>query len=107
MAARFYKGASIQATRDVTPAGRQSPRTNTMKGMPGRIAGGGSATNILTAKGGAGPKREGAIGQKGGAHRANNQSGRGTTTKSYRAASTGHPGRIESLIGKARMSTEK
>lgn len=80
---------------------------NTMKGMPGRIKVAGSASNILTGKGGSGPKREGPIGQKGGLHRANNQSGRGTTTKSYRAASTGHPGRVERLIGHARMSTEK
>ena len=80
---------------------------NTMKGMPGRIkvAGKTSAAGLKGA-GHTGPKRAGPIGQKGGPHRANNQTGMGTT-RSYRAASTGHPGRIERMIGHAKMSTEK
>lgn len=79
---------------------------NTMKGMPGRIKVAGTTSSAGLKGPSVGPHKGGPIGQKGGAHRANHQSGIGTT-KNYRAASTGHPGRIERLAGKARMSTEK
>ena len=81
---------------------------NTMKGMPGTINATAhrDSSDTLTGKG-FGPKREGPIGSKGGAHRANKQNGRGSTDPSYRASSTGHPGRIEKLFGKAKSSWEK
>jgi hypothetical protein len=79
---------------------------NTMKGMPGRIKVAGGCKNILKGPH-VEPHKGGPIGSKSGAHRANDQRGAGTTAKSYRATSTGHPGRVERLVGHAKMSTEK
>lgn len=106
MAARFYKGASVEQTNKLSAAHKvPPPQSNTMKGMPNPIGVAGHAKNILTSKGGAGPKREGPVGSRGGSHIS--RSGRGTTTSNYRAASTGHPGRMEKLVGHCKMSSEK
>ena len=78
-----------------------------MKGMPGPIKTGQSAsTGGAKGGSGAGPKREGPIGKRGSSGPFPSTA-RGTMTRSYKAASTGHPGRIESLRGHAKTSYEK
>ena len=116
MAARFYSGASLKATRTISS---QNPKTGQqgrgMKaGIPGFIKTGQDASQGgLTNSTGIGPHKPGPVGQKGGAHRANKQSGRGSTDKSYRATSTGPAGKIvrsgkmESLRGHALTSSER
>ena len=120
MAVRFYKGASLQTTRSINQKGKSpAVQSNSMKGMPGRIDTAQKRDSSDTLNGPAiKVKHPGPIGKRGGAHRANQQKGKGSTDKSYRATSTarpgtysssnvGHNGRMEKLIGKARMSTEK
>lgn len=115
MAAKFTHGDSIHTTRSTAQQGKvREPHTSshalkggsTMPGMPGHICAGQTAAEG-GAKGGhgVGPKREGPIGRKGGSGaKSMGKAAPGTTTKSYHAASTGHPGRIEKL--KARTSFE-
>lgn len=115
MAARFYKGASVHATNTTKQEGKSPPvQSNSMHGMSGRIkTGQDTSSSGLASSPGVGIKKPGPIGQKGGAHRANKQSGGGSTDKSYRASSTGPAGKItasgkmESLKGRARTSWEK
>lgn len=108
MAVRFNKGMSLESTRKLPPAIRppEPQKGNTAHGMPGPIKTGQTASEG-GAKGGSGsgPKREGSIGKRGseGAKRLN-KAAPGTSTKSYHADSTGHPGRIERM--KARTSFE-
>lgn len=98
MAIRFTQGASLRATRVISkPA--VNPEKNSMKGMRGYITTGQDTSDGgLKDKSGIGPKREGPIGKKGGSGAANMDSGkfRGSSDKSYRATSTGKPGRVVS-----------
>jgi len=125
MGARFTMGDSVATTNKVSGAGQKysrAPDGNTMKGMRGSIntAQKRDSSDVLTGTGG-GPKREGNIGHKGGAHRANAGADKatGSMDKSYRATSTAKPGKVtsqkvapsgagkmESLRGKARTSWE-
>lgn len=115
MAARFYKGASIQATRTTSQQGKSAAvQSNSMHGMPGRIkTGQDTSSSGLASSPGVGIKKPGPIGHRSGAHRANKQSGGGSTDRSYRATSTGPAGRItssgkmESLKGRAKTSWER
>lgn len=87
-----------------------------MKGMPGFIKTGQDAsTGGLKNSGGVGPKKPGPIGSRGGtsvkAHFTADKS-RGSSDKSYRATSTGPAGKVtqgkmESLRGRAKFSTER
>lgn len=111
MAVKFYKGASIEATRKTSQSGKsESVQKKSMPGMPGFIkTGQDTSSGGLTSSAGIGPKKPGPIGSKGGtsvkAHFTAAKS-RGSADKSYRATSTGPAGKIsagkmESLKGKA------
>ncbi len=114
--ARFTAGDTMKTTHTTTPPpGQPQHKANTMKGMPGRIntAQKRDSSDTLTGKG-FGPHREGPVGQKGGAHRANHGAAqaRGSQDKSYKATSTAKPGTyakgmMESLKGRAKTSWEK
>lgn len=98
MAIRFTQGASLHATRVITKPS-VNPERNSMKGMRGYITTGqDKSSGGLKDKSGIGPKREGPIGRKGGSGAPRMDSGkfRGSSDKSYRATSTGAPGRIVS-----------
>lgn len=115
MAIRFTKGDTMTSTKRVTKASIGST-SNTMKGMPGHIKAGQDASDGgLTQKGGIGPKREGPIGSKGGGSAKSHftaAKSRGSADKSYRATSTGPAGKIsqgkmESMRGRAKFSSER
>lgn len=126
MGARFNSGQSVATTvrtKNFGASPSRAPDGNTMKGMRGSIntTQKQDSSDVLTGKGG-GPKREGNIGHKGGAHRADQGASQatGSMDKSYKATSTGPAGKItsqrlvpsgggkmESLRGKARTSWEK
>ena len=124
MDARFTKGDSVQTTRTIPPKVRvaKEPPTkaigpkgvprhgNTMSGMPGHINAH-EREDMGGAKGGkgAGPHREGFIGERG---RKNNEGhiyrdGAGTQTKDYRKLSTGKAGTYKKAdhIGKHDVHT--
>lgn len=103
MAARFYAGASIQATRKTSQAGKSPPpQSNSMKGLPGYIktTQDKSDSGLASSKG-VGPKREGSIGRKGdgGNRKFNTAAFGGSSDKSYYGTSTGPAGRIRSNKG--------
>lgn len=113
MAARFSKGTAgnppgvknIQSGKVAEPrtSGHNLRPGSTMPGMPGFInTGQDKSSGGLISSAGVGPKREGPIGSKGGAHRANGGAtqARGSMDKSYRATSTGSAGKIEKLSAK-------
>lgn len=115
MAIAFTKGDSLRTTRVITKPS-VGHKANSMKGMPGHIkAGQDASSGGLASSPGVGPKREGPIGRKTGnsvgSHFTAAKS-RGSADKSYRATSTGPAGKItagkmESLKGRAKFSTEK
>jgi hypothetical protein len=105
-AACFAPGMSIEATRTITSRNPTFNTRNTMKGMPGHIKTGQSASEGGKGGKGAGPKREGPIGKRGSSGPFPSIS-KGTVTRSYKADSTGHPGRMERLKGHAKTSYEK
>lgn len=114
MAIAFTKGDSTTTTRRITkPA--VGHKGNSMKGMPGHIkAGQDTSSGGLTNSAGIGPKKEGPIGKKGstGVKHFSASQARGSADKSYRATSTGpagkiSPGKMESMRGRAKFSTEK
>jgi hypothetical protein len=117
MGAKFTKGDSVKTTRtlsaknplpDVRTASHVLEPGSTMPGMPSHIKAGQSDSRGSAQGGkGVGPKREGPIGHKGGSGAKKlAKAAPGMSTKSYKSESTGHPGRLEKLSGKARMSTE-
>lgn len=115
MAIRFTKGDSMKTTTRITKAAVGS-KSNTMKGMPGIVkTGQDTSDGGLTQKGGIGPKREGPIGKKTGAGVGSHFTAakfRGSADKSYRATSTGPAGKIsqgkmESMRGRAKFSSER
>ena len=110
MAAKFADKMSIESTRSIKSEFHpKEARTssygaksgNTMSGMPGFINAG-QTTSSGGAKGGKSisPRKEGPIGRKGGSGAKSMgmaKAASGTTTKSYRAASTGSAGKLEKL----------
>lgn len=124
MSARFAQGTSLATTKRTFQKGKTPPpQSNSMKGMPGSIntAQHRDDSDVLTGKA-IGPVKTKPVGQKTGAHRANHgaSNARGSMDKSYRATSTAKPGKItsqsvapsgagkmESLRGKAKFSSEK
>lgn len=118
MAAKFYDGASLKATRSLAQADKTPPpQKNSMKGLPGFIKTGQDASDAgLKDRTGMGPHREGPIGKRahpGDAHYsgkyADNGKFRGSSDKSYRATSTGAAGKVVSNKGEPerRKSSEK
>lgn len=111
MAAKFTHGASISQTNSIKAAGGSHSGKITLQGMPGHIKTGQTTSSAkLTGGGGSGPKREGPIGKRGSsgaASMAKASKGAGTVVKSYRAASTGQAGKMESMKGRARTSWER
>lgn len=124
MSARFAQGTSLATTKRTFQKGKTPPpQSNSMKGMPGSIntAQKRDSSDILTGKGSS-IKSVGPIGKKGAPSRANHGASHatGSMDKSYRATSTAKPGKItsqrvapsgagkmESLRGKAKFSSEK
>jgi len=103
MSVRFSQGQSMKTTETTRQFGKSpSVQRNSMKGLPGFIKTGQdkSSGGLVDGKG-IGPKREGPIGRRGGSGSPSMDSGkfRGSSDKSYRATSTGAPGRIASNKG--------
>lgn len=116
MAIRFAKGESMKTTHTTRQFGKAVQHKPSMKGMPGSIRTGQDASKAgLTQNTGIGPKREGPIGKSGSPGvkgKFSASSSRGSADKSYRATSTGPAGRIssgklESLKGRVKFSSEK
>ncbi len=115
MAYAFTKGDTMSSTRTISKPS-VGHKGNSMKGMPGHIkAGQTTSAGGMKGTSSIGPKREGAIGSKGGqsvkAHFTAAKSP-GNATKSYKAASTGSVGKItggkmESMKGRAKFSSER
>lgn len=115
MAIQFTKGDSTSTTRRITKAA-VGHKSSSMKGMPGHIDTGQDASSGgLKNSSGIGPRKPGPIGRKGGtsvkAHFTAAKA-RGSADKSYRATSTGPAGKItagkmESMKGRAKFSTER
>lgn len=110
MAAKFAEKMSIHSTRDTASEFHpKEPKTssygakggNTMSGMPGFInAGQTKASGGMKGGKSISPKKEGPIGRKGGSGAKSMgmaKAAPGTTTKSYRSASTGSAGKMEKL----------
>lgn len=102
-AACFAEGMSVEATRKISGNNPTHNTRNTMKGMPGHInTGANASTGGAKGGSGAGPKREGPIGKKGSSGPFP-MTAKGTMSKN----ALGHPGRMESLRGRAKTSYEK
>lgn len=103
MAAKFTHGDSTAVLRSTKQADKVAPvQRSSLAGLPGYIkTGQDKSSNSLAASSGAGPKREGPIGKKGGSHGdwQSHSKANGSMDKNYKATSTGPAGRIAKSSG--------